>query len=107
MPRYPSETENTKHQKKYWHSLKKNFKSRIAMQHIEKNFESGRVGWIDFRILFNDDGRTGHLHIVARGNYHAGVFGYNFVHRGYKYGCRIVGSLKAGNDINVLAIYER
>lgn len=76
------------------------------MQVLEQSCEIGRIGWIDFRILFNDKGDTAHLHIVPAGAYYAGTFGYNFVHRAYRYGCRIVGSLKSGNDVNVLAIYE-
>lgn len=91
----------------YWDALKRGFKSRVAMQELEERCESGRIGWVDFRVLFSAAGETAHLHVVPGGKYHAGVFGYNFVHRAYRYGCRIVGSLKSGNDINVLAIYER
>jgi hypothetical protein len=90
----------------YWNALKVDFRSRRAMQVLEQSCEIGRIGWIDFRILFNDKGDTAHLHIVPAGAYYAGTFGYNFVHRAYRYGCRIVGSLKSGNDVNVLAIYE-
>jgi len=91
----------------YWAALEQNFESRIAMQELEKACSPGRIGWIDFRILFDTAGSTGHLHIVPAGKAHAGVFGYNFVHRGYKYGCRVVATLKSGTDMNVLAIYER
>lgn len=108
-PSYPSDQAPNVEElrKKYWDSLKKRFKSRIAMETLEKECAEGRIGWIDFRLLFNDQGDSAHLHVVPAGAYHAGVFGYNFVHRGYRHGCRIVGSLKCGNDINVLAIYER
>ncbi len=91
----------------YWGAVSQNFKSRVAMQELEKACSPGRIGWIDFRVLFDDDGSTGHLHVVPAGKAHAGVFGYNFVHRGYKYGCRVVATLKSGTDMNVLAIYER
>ena len=106
IPKYPAD-ESEEGRKKYWGAVKANFSSRVAMQQIEAACEEGRIGWIDFRLLFSHDSETSHLHIVPGGAYHAGIFGYNFVHRGYKYGCRIVGSLKSGNDVNVMAIYER
>ncbi len=91
----------------YWAAVSKNFGSRVAMQELEKACGRGRIGWIDFRILFDNEGSTGHLHVVPAGKAHAGIFGYNFVHRGHKYGCRVVATLKSGTDMNVLAIYER
>ena len=104
-PRY--DDEDVEKRREYWGALEDCFKSRIAMQELEKACSPGRIGWIDFRILFDPDGRTGHLHVVPAGNAHTGVFGYNFVHRGYKHGCRVLATLKAGTDMNVLAIYER
>ena len=50
---------------------------------------------------------TLHLHCVPDGNAHTGVFGYNFVRRGFRQGVRIVGTLKAGLDVNALAIFDR
>lgn len=103
-PRYDDDPAK---RKDYWAAVEKGFKSRAAMVEVETACGEGRIGWIDFRLLFKEGGETAHLHIVPAGRYHAGVFGYNFIHRGHKYGCRIVGSLKSGNDVNVLAIYER
>lgn len=106
---YPSDTDGEAPRKRmeYWAALKKSFRSREAMEVLENALDQNRIGWVDFRLLFNKaEGETAHLHVVPAGNYHAGVFGYNFVHRGYRYGSRIVGTLKAGNDINVLAIYD-
>lgn len=93
--------------KLYWEAIRKSYSSRTAMQTLEKQCADKRIGWIDYRLLVNESGRTSHLHVVPGGRYHTGIFAYNFIHRGYKYGCRIVGSLKHGDDINVLAIYER
>lgn len=94
----------------YWEAIKKAFTkpgaSRTAMQELESACDGHRIGWVDFRILFGGDSSSAHLHVVPAGEYHTGVFGYNFVHRGYKYGCRLIGTLKSGNDINVLAIYD-
>ena len=44
--------------------------------------------------------------MVAHGDYDTGVFAYNLVRRGERYGLRIVGSLKSQPSLNVLAIYE-
>lgn len=104
-PRY--DDEDVGKRRAYWGALEDCFKSRTAMQELEKACSPGKIGWIDFRILFDRDGRTGHLHVVPAGKAHTGVFGYNFVHRGYKHGCRVLATLKAGTDMNVLAIYER
>lgn len=103
-PKYDNDSSK---RKEYWEAIAQNFSSRIAMEEVEKACSDGRIGWIDFRLLFKRDGATAHLHIVPGGRSYAGVFAYNFIHRGHKYGCRIVGSLKSGNDVNVLAIYER
>ena len=103
----PKYDEDPTRRKEYWAAVKSQFSSRTAMIELENACGEGRIGWIDFRLLFKEGGETAHLHIVPAGRYHAGVFGYNFIHRGHNYGCRIVGSLKSGNDVNVLAIYER
>jgi hypothetical protein len=43
----------------------------------------------------------------ARGDYDTGVFAYNFIRRGERYGLRIMGSLKSQPALNVLAAYEK
>ena len=84
------------------------FESKEAMLVIEDASTShGRINWIDFRLPLSESGDTLHLHITPAGSTDAGVFGYNFVRRGYKHGIRLVGTLKAGLDMNVLAIYDR
>jgi hypothetical protein len=52
------------------------------------------------------DSTTLHLDVSARGDYDTGVFAYNFIRRGERYGLRIVGSLKSKPALNVLAAYE-
>jgi hypothetical protein len=94
--------------KEYWSSFDKYFKPREAMVVIEKAAsENGRINWIDFRLPLSSEGDTLHLHICPQGKYDAGVFGYNFVTRGFKHGLRLVGTLKSEPDMNVLAIYEK
>lgn len=94
--------------KAYWSSFDKFFDSEKAMLVVENaSTTHGRINWIDFRLPLSTAGDTLHLHITPAGNVDAGVFGYNFVRRGYKHGIRLVGTLKAGLDMNVLAIYDR
>ena len=47
------------------------------------------------------------LHVIGNGDYDAGVFAYKLIRRGWRYGLRIVGSLKSQPALNVLAIYEK
>jgi hypothetical protein len=48
-----------------------------------------------------------HLDVSARGDYDTGIFAYNFIRRGERYGLRIVGSLKSQPSLNVLAAYDK
>jgi hypothetical protein len=94
--------------KKYWASFANHYDPRVAMEVVEAAASTnGRIRWIDYRLPLTDEGDTLHLHICPASKYDAGVFGYNFIKRGYKHGLRIVGTLKSEPDMNVLAIYER
>jgi hypothetical protein len=66
----------------------------------------GRPRWIDYRMTF-PTGEDLNLHVDARGDYDTGVFAYNLIRRGWRFGLRIVGSLKSQPALNVLAIYEK
>jgi hypothetical protein len=66
----------------------------------------GRPRWIDYRMTFSTH-EVLHLHVDAHGDYDTGVFAYNLLRRGQRYGLRIVGSLKSQPALNVLAIYEK
>lgn len=68
--------------------------------------DGGRPRWIDYRMTFGT-GDVLHLHVVAHGDYDTGVFAYNLIRRGERYGLRIVGSLKSKPALNVLAVYEK
>lgn len=68
--------------------------------------DGGRPRWIDYRMTFNTGGVL-HLHLVAHGDYDTGLFAYNLIRRGQRYGLRIVGSLKSQPALNVLAVYEK
>jgi hypothetical protein len=108
-PIYPSESSPTAsvERRGYWKAINERYDSRTAMEVLESAMKDGRkLEWIDFRLSLNSEGDTLHLHICPRGQYSAGTFGYNFIRRGNRKGVRIVGSLKRGPDVNVLAIFE-
>ena len=48
-----------------------------------------------------------HLHIEVAGKYSTGTFAYRLIRRGQGHGMRIVGSMRDGPDVNVLALYEK
>lgn len=112
-PIYPSDGESQKKQQEYWRFFDEVFDSRLAMRAVEgagRIKEEARIEWIDYRLFGHEkNGKVVpiHLHLIPRGNYPAGTFAYQFIRRGFKYGLKIVGTLKKGYDINVLAIYER
>ncbi len=95
--------------KEYWKTLHTKFNSSHAMQIVEKSTkDAGKLVWIDFRLV----GFKGieviplHLHLSPLGKYPTGTFGYQFIRRAEKCGVRIVGTLKKGQDVNVLGIYD-
>jgi hypothetical protein len=92
----------------YWSWFNKNFDTAQSIDLAEKAAtQNGRVEWIDFRVPLNDAPATMHLHIEPRGEYNTGTFAYRLVRRAFTHGIRIVGTLKDGPNINVLAIYEK
>ena len=92
----------------YWKWFDTNFKSHKAMIAIENAAtKHGRIRWIDYRLPLTSEGETLHLHVCPGTIYDTGVFAYNLVQRGHTHGIRLVGALKSGPDLNVLAIYER
>lgn len=102
------------HEKKdeYWEWFAKNFGAGRALEVIEgASSENGKIEWIDFRVPLNE--ATGsqiemmHLHLVARRGYFTGELAYMAVRRAMGHGLRVVGTLKDGPDINVLALYEK
>jgi hypothetical protein len=110
VPPYPSDRDlaAVTARKAYWDALVNAYDSRIALEVVENGFAKGeRVDWIDYRLKLPNREAPLHLHLAANGDFSTGTFAYNFVRRGHKFGLRLVGLLKAGGDINVLAIYER
>jgi hypothetical protein len=91
----------------YWTWFADHWNADKAVKVVEDVIgDGGRPRWIDYRTTFAS-GETLHLHVVARGDYDTGVFAYNLIRRGERYGLRIVGSLKSQPALNVLAIYDK
>ena len=108
-PTYPrgSTPAASDEQRIFWKGINEKYDSLTATEVLEKATTDGRkLEWVDFRLPLNSSGDTLHLHACPRGQYAAGTFGYNFIRRGNRKGVRIVGSLKRGPSLNVLAIFE-
>ena len=93
--------------KAYWQWFRENYDARNVMEIVEKTAGTKKISWIDFRVALNEEGETAHLHICPRGQNDIGTFAYNLIKRGNRHGFRIVGTVKSGPDMNVLAIYEK
>lgn len=97
-----------KQDREYWGWFAKSFSPLRATKSVEAAAsKNGRVRWIDYRLPLNGQHETLHIHMNAAGQYDNGLFAYQLIKRGYEYGLRIVGTLKSGPALNVLAIYER
>jgi hypothetical protein len=90
----------------YWDWFTGQWNADKAVKVVEEVIAAGgRPRWIAYRMIL-PGGMTLHLDVSARGDYDTGVFAYNFIRRGERYGLRIVGSLKSKPALNVLATYE-
>lgn len=107
---YPNDTttdEGRLQRDAYWHWFSEHWNADKAVKVVEDVIgDGGRPRWVDYRARLHT-GETLHLHVVARGDYDTGVFAYNLIRRGERYGLRIVGRLKSQPALNVLAIYEK
>lgn len=118
VPKYPSGAlapdKESAQRRQYWQKVYERFDSHQVIRGIEAagGEERERFDWIDFRAMVDLDQSSPmfeppHLHFMARGAYPTGTFAYQFVRRAHRFGVRIVGTLKKGQDVNVLAVYER
>jgi hypothetical protein len=109
-PTYPSTITNSEERIRrdaYWKWYADNWKTDEVVKVVEEVVgKGGRPRWIDYRMTFAT-GQDLHLHVVPYGDYDTGVFAYNLIRRGWRFGLRIVGSLKSQPAANVLAIYEK
>lgn len=106
---YPdsSATEEGKRQRDaHWKWYTDHWNADKAVKVMEEAIGAGgRPRWVDYRMTF-ETGEALQLHVVAHGDCDTGVFAYNLIRRGERYGLRMVGSLKSKPALNVLAIYE-
>jgi hypothetical protein len=89
----------------YWHFFEERFSSTLAMEAVEAASVDGLLHWIDYRVPLGEG--MLHIHVQGRGQYDTGTFAYNLVKRGFKYGLRMVGTMKSEPGMNVLAIFDK
>lgn len=111
LERMDGEMDSTK-KAENWKQLADRFdatKARVVLEEASRRNDNSRFDWIDFRLVWGSSGSPSplHLHMMPKGQYPTGIFAHALVRRAYSNGVRIVGTLKSGGDINVLAIYER
>jgi len=91
----------------YWHWFADHWNADKAVQVVEDVIGAGgRPRWIAYRVIFGT-GEMLHLDVTARGDYDTGIFAYYLIRRGERHGLRIVGSLKSGPALNLLAAYDK
>lgn len=126
-PKYPNSSEprsmsgiESNSKSEYWAFARSIFDSQKVLQIIEaaartmsetgdQQVVGSRFEWIDYRLLAGSEESVVsiHLHFMPRGKYSTGTFAYQLVRRADKFGIRLIGTLKKGKDVNVLAVYER
>ena len=105
--KYPKSPVSREEEEKYFRWFSDNFNDRAALAVVERNVKDHQVAWAAYNVPLSEEGPPFmHLHMAGRGQYETGAFAYNFIVRGMKYGLRIVGTLKSGPDLNVLAVFE-
>jgi hypothetical protein len=91
----------------YWNWFADHWNADKAVEVVEDVIaDGGRPRWVVYRTTL-DTGEKLHLDVVARGDYDTGLFAYNLIRRGQRFGLRIVGNLKSQPALNVLAIYDK
>jgi hypothetical protein len=99
--------EGMRQRDRYWKWYADHWKTDEVVKAVEEVIaDGGRPRWIDYKMIFAT-GDELNLHVDAHGDYDTGVFAYNLIRRGWRYGLRIVGSLKSQPALNVLAVYEK
>jgi hypothetical protein len=106
-PANPATDEGMRQRGAYWNWYAEHWNTDEVVKVVEEVIgDGGRPRWIDYKMTFAT-GDELNLHVIAYGDYDTGVFAYNLIRRGWRYGLRIVGSLKSQPALNVLAIYDK
>jgi hypothetical protein len=112
-PGYPGSTASRAKKDAFFRWFDAHDLDRAALKVVEEEVGESKIAWIAFNSVLSGLPRTSdepsfiHLNLSGRGEYETGVFGYNMIVRGHNHGLRIVGTLKSGPDLNVLAVFER
>jgi hypothetical protein len=105
-PAYPSDS-NPADTRKYWDWYARNYSAHTAMKVLEDGIgEGGAPRWVDYRVPVAD-GRSLNLSLRGQGAYDTGVYAWSTIWRGHEHGLRLVGTLKSGLALNVLAVFEK
>ena len=85
-----------------------NFNSRQASQIVSNlTQEHGRIEWIDYLVPVTEEGETIELTLRPSGRYPNGKFARDFIQDGYQHGWRIVGMVRSGPKVEVLAVFGK
>jgi len=100
------ETVSADEEKTDWSAMFKGFDSQQCIRKIEKAGKS-RIDAIDYRVRFDDVHEEPlHLHLEPMGDFTTLTFAYSMVKRAQKHGLRLVGTMRSGPSMYVLAAYE-
>lgn len=105
-PQYPEDSPESV--ANYWGWFAKEFSPRRVMRVIEDTAANkGPVRWIRYSVPVNEASDCLKLIFYPAGKFDTGVFAYNLIWDTYNNGVRLVGTLKSGPELNVLAAYEK
>lgn len=89
-----------------WDAVFKKFDSQECIEKVE-NVGTSRIDAIDYRVRLPEaSGAPLHLHLEPRGRFPTLTFAYSMVKRTEKHGLRLVGTMRSGPSMCVLAAYE-
>jgi hypothetical protein len=67
----------------------------------------GPVRWVRYSVPIDEDNNRLSLVFSPAGKFDTGVFAYNLIWEAYNNGVRLVGTLKSGPELNMLAAYKK
>jgi hypothetical protein len=106
LPSASATADDAAEREAYWHWLAEHYRPNSAVDVLERGIgEGGPVSWVDYRVHIK--GERLYLSLRGRGRYETGIFAYSTIQRGHRYGLRVVGMLKSGPGLNVLAVFEK
>lgn len=105
-PSYPM-ADDREVTRRYWEWYSANYSPIAAMNVLERGIgEGGLARWVDYRLKMTDD-ESLHFSMRGRGKFATGIHAFSTIFRGHEHGLRIVGTVKSGPDLSVLALFEK